>query len=340
MPDRRFFEHAGPFELAELAGLSGIAVDLASAQLQIHRAAPLVRSDERSVSFLSERKYLPDLEATRAAAVFVPDAFREAVPRGCVALVTGEPQAAWARSAARLHRVIQMDGEAYIHPTAELEEGVALSPGVVVGPGARIGRGTVIRGQVVIGPGVAVGRDCDISPFVSLHCALVGDRVQLSAGAMIGEAGFGVAPSARGAVAVPQLGRVILQDGVGIGAGSCVDRGAWDDTTIGENSKIDNLVQIGHNTVIGRNCALAGHCGISGSVTIGDGCMLGGRVGIADHITVGDGARLAANAGVMSNVPAGATWGGFPAQPMRDWLREMAWLRRRHGAKRGEGERE
>ena len=339
MPDRRFFKHAGPLALAELAGLSGIVVDPAWARLQIHRAAPLVRSDERSVSFLSDRKYVADLEATKAAAVFVPEAFREAVPAGCVAVVTREPQAAWARAAGRLHPLLQMEGEALVHPDAELEDGVYLAPGVVVGPGARIGRGTVIRGQAVIGPGVAIGRDCDISPFVSLHCALVGDRVQLSAGAMIGEAGFGVAPSAQGSVAVPQLGRVILQDGVGIGANSCVDRGAFDDTVIGENTKIDNLVQIGHNSVIGRNCALAGHCGVSGSVTIGDGCMFGGRVGIADHMTVGSGARLAGNSGVMSHVPAGETWGGFPAQPMREWLREMAWLRR-HGAKRSEGERE
>ncbi len=341
MPDRRFFEHAGPLALAELAGLSGIASDPAWARLQIHRAAPLVRSDERSVSFLSDRKYVADLETTKAAAVFVPEAFREAVPVGCIAVVTREPQAAWARAAGRLHPLVRIKGpgQVQVHPSAELEEGVHLAHGVVVGPGARIGRGTVIRSHVVIGPGVAIGRDCDISPFVSLHCALIGDRVQLSAGAMIGEAGFGVAPSAQGSVAVPQLGRVILQDGSGIGANSAVDRGAFEDTVIGENTKIDNLVQIGHNTVIGRNCALAGHCGISGSVTIGDGCLLGGRVGIADHVTIGAGTRLAANSGVIADVPAGVTWGGFPAQPMREWLRQMAFLRR-HGEKRGEGERE
>jgi UDP-3-O-[3-hydroxymyristoyl] glucosamine N-acyltransferase len=339
MPDRRFFEHAGPFSLAELAGLSGLEVEPAAAGLMLNRAAPLVRSDERSVSFLSDRKYLSDLEATKAAAVFVPQAFRDSVPKGCVAVVTPEPQAAWARAAAKLHPIRRMEGDAFIHPTAELEEGVYLAPGVVVGPGARIGRGTTVGSHAVIGPGVALGRDCDVGSFVSLHCTLGGDRLHLSAGAMIGEAGFGVAGSSKGAVAVPQLGRVILQDGVGIGANSCVDRGAFDDTAIGENTKIDNLVQIGHNTVIGRNCALAGHCGISGSVTIGDGCLLGGRVGIADHVTVGDGARLGANAGVIGNVPAGATWGGFPAQPLRDWAREMAWLRRQ-GGKRGEGEKE
>ena len=337
MPDRRFFEHAGPFALAELAGLSGIEADPAWAQLQIHRAAPLVRSDERSVSFLSDRKYLANLETTKAAAVFMPEAFREAAPKGVVAILTREPQAAWARAAAKLHPLLGLEGDAPVHPTVELETDVRIGPGVVIGAGARIGRGTVIGANAAIGPGVAIGRDCLIGPLVSIACALIGDRVQVAAGTVIGEAGFGVAGSSRGAIAVPQLGRVILQDGVGIGSNSCVDRGAFDDTVIGENTKVDNLVQIGHNTVIGRNCALAGLCGISGSVTIGDGCQFGGQVGVADHVVIGAGAKLAGNAGVIGNVPAGETWGGYPARPIRDWLRQVAQLRRTAKGEGGKG---
>jgi UDP-3-O-[3-hydroxymyristoyl] glucosamine N-acyltransferase len=119
---------------------------------------------------------------------------------------------------------------------------------------------------------------------------------------------------------------VILQDGVSIGANSCIDRGAYDDTVIGENTKIDNLVQIAHNVVLGRSCVMAAHTGISGSVKVGDGVMFGGRAGLADHITVGPGARIAAAAGVMRDVPAGETWAGNPAKPVRQWLRESAWL--------------
>ncbi len=148
------------------------------------------------------------------------------------------------------------------------------------------------------------------------------------AGVVIGEAGFGVAVSRSGAVDVPQLGRVIIQDGVSIGAGTCIDRGAWADTVIGENSKIDNLVQIAHNVQLGRNCILAGQVGLSGSVVVGDGVMFGGRAGIADHLTIGAGAQIAAAAGVMHDVPAGERWAGAPAKPLRQFMRESAWLAR------------
>ncbi len=201
----------------------------------------------------------------------------------------------------------------------------------MIGAGAEIGRGTVISANAVIGPGVTVGRDCHIGPGSSVRFALLGDRVTLLAGARIGEAGFGATAGDTGVIDIPQLGRVILQDGVTVGANSCIDRGAWDDTSVGENTKIDNLVQVGHNCRIGRNCVLAGRTGISGTVTIGDGAQLGGGVGVADHVNIGAGARLAGGTGVMRDIPAGETWAGFPARPIRRWMREIAWLTRQIG---------
>jgi UDP-3-O-[3-hydroxymyristoyl] glucosamine N-acyltransferase len=250
------------------------------------------------------------------------------LPADCVALLTPSPQGAYARAAQRLHRVRLIGPGPAVADDVELEADVLLAPGVIIGPGVRIGRGTRIGAGTVLGPGVAVGRDCEISANVSISCALIGDRVKILAGAAIGEAGFGATGGPSGLIDIPQLGRVILQDGVTIGANSTIDRGAFDDTIVGENTKIDNLVMIGHNVRVGRNTVMASQTGISGSVTIGDGCQLGGRVGIADHVTVGDGARLGANAGVIGNIPAGETWGGFPAQPIRNWLREAAWVRR------------
>jgi UDP-3-O-[3-hydroxymyristoyl] glucosamine N-acyltransferase len=217
-----------------------------------------------------------------------------------------------------------------------LEEGVFIAPGAVIGPGVRIGAGTEIGANAVIGPGVAIGRDGVIGANVTIGFALLGDRVRILAGAVIGEPGFGATAGAKGVIDVPQLGRVIIQDGVTIGANTCVDRGAFDDTVIGENTKIDNMVQIAHNVRIGRNCLMAAHTGISGSVVIGDGAAFGGRAGVADHVNIGDGAQIAAASGIFRDVPAKARWGGMPGQPLRQWMREVAWLSksatRKHGA--------
>ena len=329
-PDPRFFDLGRALDLSALARLAGARlVDGAPADRRIDHVAILSAADGSGVSFCADRKHLEVLAATRAGACFVSEAHVATLPGGCAALVTAWPQAAYAAAAEHFHRPRRHEGrDGGVHLLAEIEDGVHVAPGAVVGPGARIGRGTFIAPGAVIGPGVAMGRDGYVGAGARVAFALIGDRVKIYAGAVIGEAGFGAAGGARGLVDLPQLGRVILQDGVTIGANSCVDRGAWDDTVIGENTKIDNLVQIAHNVVVGRNCVLAAQTGISGSVTIGDGCQLGGRVGVADHLTIGAGARLAAAAGVMKDVPAGESWGGFPARPVRSWMRQTAWLTR------------
>jgi UDP-3-O-[3-hydroxymyristoyl] glucosamine N-acyltransferase len=336
MPDPRFFENLGPAPLSELAALAGSKLEGPAAERPIRTAAILSRADGEAVTFLTERRHAASLDAAAGAACFVTSALSDALPPGWTAVVTPLPQAAYVAAAERLHRARAWpSGTAGAHRDAEIEDDVVLGAGAVVGPGAQIGRGTRVAAGAVIGPGVAIGRGCYIGPNAVVAFALVGDRVKILGGAVVGEAGFGATLGPRGIVDVPQLGRVILQDGVTIGANSTVDRGAWEDTVIGENTKVDNLVQIAHNVVIGRNCVLAAQTGVSGSVTIGDGCQLGGRVGLADHLKVGDGARLGANSGVIGDVPAGATWAGFPARPRMQWLRETAWLvkaARRKGA--------
>ena len=341
MPDPRFYQDLGPVPLGELAELAGARLaDGAAAGRAIELVAPLGRAGANAVSFLADRRYLPDLAATKAGACFILAAQADALPGGCVALICDEPQTAYARAAMRLHRARRLDPSGdRIHPDAAIEEGAVLHHGVVVGPGAQIGRGSEIGPNTVIGPGVAVGRDCVVGANTTLGFALIGDRVKIMAGVVVGEAGFGVAVGRGGALDVPQLGRVIIQDGVSVGACSCIDRGAWDDTVIGENSKIDNLVQIAHNVQLGRNCILAGHVGLSGSVVVGDGAMFGGRAGIADHVTIGAGALITAAAGVMHDVPAGERWAGTPARQARQYMRETAWLIRAASG-RGKGEKQ
>lgn len=327
MPDLRFFEDLGPASLAELAELTGaILADAGKADLSIASVAPLEHARPDQISYFADRRYAADLASTRAAALFVAPAMADRVPERLISLITPEPQVAYAAATARLHRARAMPPGPTIHPTATLEEDVVIGAGAVVGPGASIGRGSRIGAGAVIGVGVAIGRDCQVGPNAVIGFSLVGDRVRILAGAVIGEAGFGVAGGRGGAIDVPQLGRVILQDGVTVGANSCIDRGAYDDTVIGENTKIDNLVQVGHNVRIGRSCVLAAHTGISGSTTIGDGVRFGGRAGIADHLNIGDGAQVMAASGLMHDIPAGETWGGIPAVPGRQWFRQVAWL--------------
>ena len=327
MPDRRFFDRTGPVSLEALASLAGAEYGRGCDPVrEVFEVAPLDKADERCVSFLGDKRYLNDLRATCAGVVFVTARHAPDAPAGTAVLITPEPQAAWVRVASRLHAP-RMLGDGPARPaSAELEEDVVLAPGVVLGEGVCIGRGSRIGANTVLGPGVSIGRDCQIGSNVSISFALVGDRVRIASGVVIGEAGFGLAVSRAGALDVPQLGRVVLQDDVSVGANSCIDRGAYDDTMIGEGTKIDNLVQIAHNVRLGRGCVLAAHTGLSGSVKIGDGVQFGGQAGVADHLHIGAGAKIAGGAGVISHVPAGETWAGYPARPIRRWLREAAWV--------------
>ena len=348
MPDLRFYEDLGPVPLGELAHLTGAELagaDDAMAGRAIRTVAPLARAEWEAVAFFTDRRYRQALRDTGAGACFVRPEHLDFAPEGCARLVTAEPHAAWSRAALRLHRPRHHPAdEPALHPTAEIDPRAALGPGVVVGPGARIGAGSSVGANTVIGPGVSIGEDCRIGANATILFALIGDRVRVLSGAVIGEAGFGVAGAASAVVDVPQLGRVIIENDVTIGASTCIDRGAWDDTVVGEGCKIDNLVQIAHNVRLGRYCLLAAHTGISGSVTVGDGAVFGGRAGIADHLEIGAGARIAAAAGVMKNVPPGEMWVGTPARPIRRFMRETAWLARqaqkpeRDGERRGDGD--
>lgn len=337
MDHQGFFDRAGPFALEALAHtLAATLPDAASGHLTVDDVRPLDSATPADLAFIDNPKYLSQLAATRARACLVHPKLVARVPAHTVPLVTPEPYRAFARALALFYPDAAAAGPARdqawatgdgIHATAEIEPGAIIEPGALIGPEAQVGRGTLISAGAVVGRRVAIGRDCRIGHRAVLTHALVGNRVIIHPGASIGQDGFGFAMGPQGHLKVPQIGRVIIQDDVEIGANTTIDRGALRDTVIGEGSKIDNLVQIGHNVLIGRHCVIVAQTGISGSTELGDFVVFGGQSAAIGHLKIGAGVQVAANGKVTSNIPAGERWGGAPARPMRLWLREVAVLK-------------
>jgi UDP-3-O-[3-hydroxymyristoyl] glucosamine N-acyltransferase len=312
--------------VAEAAG--GVAQP---SNLILHGVAPLQAAGPHEVSFLDNRKYGTALEQTMAGAVILHPDMQSRLPSSAVAIVTAEPYAAWARVAALFHPAYPVSPG--VHATAAVAEGAFIDPTAQIGPqavveiGAEIGPRSRIGPGAIIGNGVVVGPDCRIGAHASLSHALLGARVYVYPGARIGQEGFGFASTKAGFLTVPQLARVILENDVEVGANSTIDRGSTRDTVIGAGSRLDNLVQIGHNVVLGRCCVIVAQAGIAGSTEVGDFVQVGGQVGIAGHLRIGKGARIGGQSGVISDVPAGAAMFGTPADLKTAFLRQVAVLK-------------
>jgi UDP-3-O-[3-hydroxymyristoyl] glucosamine N-acyltransferase len=338
MTELQFFKRPQGLTAQEIAALTGAVARGEIVKRRISGVAPLDRAGPGELAFMQNSKYANAFAATHAGLCLTTEKFAGSAPRGVGILVTSAPYRAFVTVAQKLYpgamqpsSLFEASGVtagAQVHPTARLESGIVIDPAAVVGPRAEIGAGSIIGPTAVIGPDVRIGRGCVIGAGCTIVHALVGDRVIIHAGARIGQDGFGYVPGLTGHGKVPQVGRVIIMDGVEIGANTAIDRGAIRDTVIGEGTKIDNLVQIAHNVEIGRHCVLAAHTGISGSCTIGDYVMMGGRVGITDNVTIGAGAMIGASSGVMHDIPAGEKWIGSPAQPARAFFKEVAALRK------------
>ncbi|WP_439272768.1 UDP-3-O-(3-hydroxymyristoyl)glucosamine N-acyltransferase [Pseudochrobactrum sp. HB0163] len=338
MADPVFYTLSCALNVADIAQLTGSELLTKQyADRKIEHLASLDNATPGSLVFIEGKKSGVDLGSLKAAAVLCAQAQASQIPDGVAVLVSNAPHRDFAAIGRKLYMqavhprsllgVPGISEHATIHPTAEIEGTVTIEPGAVVGAHVSVGSGTTISAGSVIGAGCKIGRDCIIAPHVSLTYALIGNRVYLHPGVRIGQDGFGYVPGPAGLEKVPQLGRVIIQDDVEVGANTTIDRGSLSDTVIGEGTKIDNQVHIAHNVKIGRHCIIAGHCGISGSVTIGDMTMLGGRVGLADHINIGSRVQIAAASGVMNDIPDGERWGGLPARPLKQWFRDIATLR-------------
>jgi UDP-3-O-[3-hydroxymyristoyl] glucosamine N-acyltransferase len=328
--DPRFYARSGPFSVAEVALAAGGTAECSA--LLLSGVAALDSAGPEEVSFLHDRRYAAALAATRAGAVVVHPEMADQVPGTAVAILAAGTYEGWARVARLFHPLPPLHPG--IHPLALVDPSATIDPTAEVAPfccveaRATVGAFTRIGAYASIGEGVGIGAHCRIGAHTSLSHAILGDRVVLHPGVRIGQEGFSFAHTKTGFLTIPQLGRVLIEDDVEIGANTTIDRGSVQNTVIGAGTRIDNLVQIGHNVRIGRCCVIVAQVGISGSTILEDYVQVGGQAAFTGHVRIGKGAQVGAQAGVIGNVDPGAIVLGSPAQPRRDFFRGVATLKR------------
>ena len=340
MAQPTFFKPSPSSTLADVVALTKAELaDPSRAGQQVRGLASLDEAGPMHLTFFDNLKYAGQLALTKAGACLVGARFEADVPGHVAVLRVAQPFREFVKVARQWHGdTLRPESwfdnqgiapSAIIDASAHLEDGVIVDPLAVIGPGVEIGTGTVIGAGAVIGAGVRIGRDCNVGAKCTIQYALIGNNVLIHPSCSIGQDGYGfVFFGPGGHLKVPQTGRVLIQNDVEIGAGTTIDRGSLRDTVIGEGTKIDNQVQIGHNVTIGRHCLLAAQIGLAGSLTIGDNVALGAKVGINNHLHIGDGAQVTAMSAVKDDIPANGRWGGHFAKPTKQWFREMVALER------------
>lgn len=319
---------------------------IGSAAVTITRLDALDTADEGTLSFIRSEKFFSAWVNGRAGAAFIAGklikngqlpAELEFDQSTRALLVVPEPDLALTSVAEKLAPprrgpAAGVHASAVVHPSAKIDPSATVGPLCTVGEGSSVGAGSVLVSHVSVGANVTIGPGCVLHPHAAVYdgCVL-GANVTLHASVTIGADGFGYRPGERGLVKLPHHGNVVLGDSVEIGANSCIDRARFGSTVIGEGTKIDNLVQIGHNGRIGKHCVICGCTGLAGSVTVGDGVQIGGGVGIGDNLTIGRGARIAGRASVMNDVAEGVTVAGYPAMPGKDYLRILGAMKKAAG---------
>lgn len=332
MADPRFFTNCGPFSLGQLADLvDGRIVGFGDRETEILDVGPIRAAEAGAITFAESEKFLPDLEQCGAKACIVAARLESRLPPSMAGLVVGEPYKAYAAVASFFYpdkvTVTRVHSRAVIDAFSVIGDPVDISAGAVIGREVDIGDGCRIGANATIGDGVRIGAGTTIGAGATLSHCTIGRDCRIYPGARIGQDGFGFAIDPAGHRKIPQLGRVVIGDGVEIGANTTVDRGAGGDTVIADGCFIDNQVQIGHNVRVGQGCVIVAQAGIAGSSVVEAGSVIAAQVGVAGHLTVGAGSRIGALSGVMRDVPPGSDMLGTPAIPVRDFWRQLVTLK-------------
>lgn len=334
MPDARFFKTAGPFTLKQLAEIGGCELaEGVEADTLISNVNSLHDAAAGDISFLLSKKYIADLEQTKAGACIVHPDFAASAPKETAVLLSKEPYRSYGLVAAAFYPA-ETAAETVIHPkavvaaSAVVGDGSRIDAGAVVGENVILGKNCHVCPNAVIGDNVVFGDDCIVGANASVFYTLAGNQVYIYPGARIGQDGFGFFMSPKGHTKIPQLGRVIIGNDVEIGANTCIDRGALGDTVIGDGTRMDNLIQFGHNVQTGKCCVIVSQVGVAGSTKLGDFVVLAGQAGVAGHLEIGSGAQVAAQSGVMRDVAPMESLMGTPAIPIKEFMRHFATLKK------------
>jgi UDP-3-O-[3-hydroxymyristoyl] glucosamine N-acyltransferase len=333
MSDGRFFRPTGPFPLKELAARIGADPPAeASADILIQDINDLENADAGDLSLFCDGRYAGALAETKASVIITTRSLARHAGEAQCLLFAAEPKLAFARAGHLFYPADTLaphiDDTAKIHASAVIGRGSRIDAGAIIEADVRIGENCHIGYHTVLAKGVAIGDSSSVGAHSVISNTLIGTRVNIATCCTIGGPGFGFVAGPRGAMRIPQVGRVIIGDDVSIGSNCTLDRGSNGDTVIGAGSALDNLVHIGHNVRLGRACIVCGQAGIAGSTTLGDGVMVGGQTAISDHLVIGAGARIAGKSGLMRDLAPGAVVGGYPAVPLRQWHRQTAGLLR------------
>lgn len=332
MADQRFFKKCNKIKVSEILDLVECSIkDGTDTSFEIQDVRPLHTAEISHLSFFDNIKYKNDFKNTKAGACFVSPQMAEFAPENTICLVSKTPYKAYALITQKLYpeptaKTSKIAPNAMIESSATIGMNVQIGSNAYIGEHVEIGNHVLIEPNAVIMDGVKIGNYCRIGCNTTISHAIIGDHVRFYPGVCIGQDGFGFAIDPAGHVKVPQLGRVIIEDHVEIGANTTIDRGSGPDTVIGQGTWIDNLVQIGHNVTIGKGCVIVAQVGISGSTRLENYVVIGGQAGIAGHVTIGTGARLGAQAGIISDIPAGKEYMGSPAFPKFQYLRQISAL--------------
>lgn len=333
MIDKHFYNVRENVTLAQVAEVtSSVLTDLTRADEKIADIATMATADANDICFFYDRKSKEKAAGMKAKACVTTADLQSFVPSGVAILISEDPKIAFIKLNEFMYSektsVSGIDASAKIAATAKIGNNCSIGANVVIGENVAIGDNCIIEPNVVIAHDCKIGNNCRIGNNASIAYAVIGANCYIYTGARIGQDGFGFQLINGQHHRIPQLGRVIIGNDVEIGANTCVDRGAIDDTVIGDGTRIDNLVQIAHNDKLGRGCVIVSQVGIAGSCNLGDYVVLGGQVGLADHLNIGSGAQVAAQSGVMRDIEPGAVMMGSPCVPFKDYMRQVSFLQK------------